>query len=76
VISFQISLHKKDINLLELIRKIFNNVGVIHKQNESLVQYRVTALKELTDVIITHFDKYFLIYQKNAYYILFKKLLI
>ena len=39
------------------------------------MQYRVTALQELTDVIIPHFDRYPLITQKKADFILFKKVI-
>jgi len=58
---FQISLHQKDLALLELIRKFFNGVGTIHKQGKDYVEYRVTSIQDLINVIIPHFDKFPLI---------------
>jgi len=71
--SFQISLHKKDKTLLELIKNYFNGVGTINKQGKDIIQYRVSSLKILTSVIIPHFDKFPLITQKKADFILFQK---
>lgn len=65
-----IGLHEKDILLLEKIveslgvGKIFKHKGMIH--------YRVSSIKDLV-VIIDHFDKYPLITQKQADYLLFKE---
>lgn len=68
---FSISLHNKDINLLQAIQRTFN-VGKIYKHGIDSVQYRVSSLNDL-QVIIDHFDKYPLITQKQADYILFKQ---
>lgn len=67
---FQIGLHKNDSVLLENI-KLFFNVGKIYQKKESL-NYRVESQK-LLPVIIDHFEKYPLISQKRADYILFKQ---
>nr|YP_009558612.1 hypothetical protein [Capillidium heterosporum]AZZ06712.1 hypothetical protein [Capillidium heterosporum] len=61
--SFQINLHKKDINLLNKI-KSFWAVGKIYEQKESCI-YVVNSFKDLP-VIIEHLDKYPLITQKQA----------
>ena len=39
----------------------------------SSASFRVTSLKDITDVIIPHFDKYPLVTQKKADYLLFKQ---
>jgi hypothetical protein len=39
------------------------------------VQFRVSSLKDLTDVIIPFFDKYPLVTQKRADYLLFKQII-
>jgi hypothetical protein len=56
-VVFQIKLHKKDLPLLTLIQAYFKGAGYI-MENESDVSYQVTSLKNLTDVIFPHFDKY------------------
>jgi hypothetical protein len=58
--------------VLELIQKFFG-VGDIAKNDEDSVYYRVTSLKDITEVLIPHFDKYSLITQKLADYLLFKE---
>lgn len=68
---FSISLHKKDINLLEAIQRTFNT-GKIYKHGVDSIQYRVSSLNGL-QIIIEHFDKYPLITQKQADYFLFKQ---
>ena len=50
-----------------------NRVGNISKEGKDRVQVRVASLHYLINVIIPHFDKYPLITQKNADFILFKK---
>jgi hypothetical protein len=50
-------------------------VGYISAQNEKSVQYRVGSLKDLNEKIIPHFDKYPLLTQKKADFILFKKII-
>jgi hypothetical protein len=67
----QINLHKNDSVLLENIKLFFSNVGKIYKKKESL-SYAVES-KKLLPVIIDHFEKYPLISQKRADYILFKQ---
>jgi len=71
--KFQIALHEKDRALLELIRSSFG-VGKIFKHGKNSIQYRVSLIKEL-EVIINQLDKYLLITQKRADYLLFKQVL-
>ena len=67
---FSIILNKKDIGVLEQI-KVFFGVGSIYSHG-SRVQYSVRTLNELSR-IINHFDKYPLITQKQADYLLFRE---
>jgi hypothetical protein len=57
--------------LLEQIKSYFG-VGEIYKQGEDAHVYRVSSVKDLA-VIVRHFDKYPLITQKQADYLLFKR---
>lgn len=68
---YSISLHNKDQALLNMIKNYFGGVGFISKHGEKSVYYRVSSIKDLTSVIIPHFDKYPLLTQKCADYILF-----
>ena len=68
---FSISLHNKDIKLLEAIQRTFKT-GKIYKHGVDSMQYRVSSLKNL-QIITDHFDSYPLITQKSADYLLFKQ---
>lgn len=68
---FKISLHNKDRKLLEAIQRTFG-VGKIYKHGKDSIEYRVSSLKNLR-VIINHFNKYPLLTQKKADYLLFKQ---
>ena len=70
-IILSISLHEKDIALLEDLKNLLG-VGQINKQGKKYIQLRVASIKEL-QAIINHFDKYPLITQKLKDYLLFKK---
>jgi hypothetical protein len=56
---FQISLHKKDLFILEAIKN-YLDIGDIYTQGTASIQYRVFSIKDL-QVAIDHFDKYPLI---------------
>lgn len=68
-----INLHKKDLALLYRIQSFFG-VGDVSQRGE-IVTYRVTKIKDLTNVIIPHFIKYPLITQKQADFLLFKMII-
>jgi len=68
---FLISLHKRDRALLELIKTSLG-VGTITERSDGHIKYSVGSLKDLK-VIIDHLDKYPLITQKLADFILFKQ---
>jgi group I intron endonuclease len=70
-LTFKISLHSKDKEVLELIKN-YLKVGGITKAGPEACQFRVSSVKDLA-VIINHFDKYPLITKKFADYELFKQ---
>lgn len=67
---FQINVHKKDKALLEKLQSYFG-VGNIYDKKAEYVQYSVNSIKDLK-VILNHFDRYPLITQKHADYLLFR----
>ena len=71
--EFRIELHYRDILLLRRIKYYFG-IGIISEyESSNKVVYSVQSLRDIVNVIIPHFDKYPLITQKNADYLLFKQ---
>lgn len=68
---FKISLHNKDLKILEALQRTWG-VGKIYKHSANASEYRVSSLKNLR-IIIDHFDKYPLLTQKLSDYLLFKQ---
>jgi len=67
-------LHIKDIALLKLIQAYFGGVGnILEYKKKEFAEYRVSSMEQLISVISPHFDKYPLITQKQADYLLFIK---
>ena len=67
----QIKMHERDRPLILSIQNFFNGIGYVSKPNNSFtVEFRVSTLKDIVNVIIPHFDKYPLITQKYADYLL------
>jgi len=82
-IIFQIGLHKKDKALLEEIQRSFG-VGKLYKHGDGGYNFMVRSVKPgptllrqswtgPLEKIFSHFDKYPLITQKRADYLLFKQ---
>lgn len=71
---FQINLHIRDINLLAQLQVFFGGVGHIHKSGD-MAMFVVSNLKDLTTVIIPHFENYYLLTQKGADFLLFKQII-
>jgi hypothetical protein len=67
--SFRIGLHIRDLDLLRQIQAHFNNVGNVRVRGE-VCTFEVTALNDILTTIIPHFDKYPMITQKQAFYLL------
>jgi hypothetical protein len=69
---FSIGLSINDKNLLDLICKFFGDIGSIHiNYKNSSIQWIVTDLGQLTNIVIPHFIKYPLISQKASDFQLF-----
>jgi len=60
--------------ILDGIQSYFGGIGNFYKHGENNVQYLVSSVDDLSK-IIDHFDKYPLISNKQADFILFKKIL-
>lgn len=71
---YQIHLHLKDTPLLEKLQDYFG-VGKIYTIKNS-VFYKVNSITQLSDSVIPHFDKYPLISQKSADYLLWKQIVL
>jgi hypothetical protein len=69
---FGISLHKKDLPLLNSIQYSLGGNGTIIKHRKDYVQFQVTSIKDL-EVLINHFNNFPLITQKKADFELFKQ---
>ena len=69
-LEFQISLHIKDITLLETFRSFFG-VGSLYNSG-SMAYFRVISIKDLT-IIVNHFKDFPLKSQKAADFLLFEK---
>jgi len=68
---FQLSFHKKDENLLVLLKESLKT-GKIYKSRPELYELQVSSVKDIK-LIIEFFDRYPLITQKYGDYVLFKK---
>lgn len=68
---FKITVHNRDLKILEALQRTWG-VGKIYKHSDNASVYRVSSLKNLR-IIIAHFEKYPLITQKLADYLLFKQ---
>lgn len=71
--EFRIELHSRDTMLLRKIQSYFG-IGIISERlSLNKVVYSVQSYKDIINVIIPHFEKYPLITQKKADYLLFKQ---
>ncbi len=71
--DFKIELHSRDIILLRKIKDYFG-LGIISERlDRNTIVYSVQSIRDILKVIIPHFDKYPLITQKRADYLLFKQ---
>jgi len=70
-------MQEKDRVLIESIQEFFGGIGYLSKlNNSSAVEFRVSTLKDLVDVILPHFDNYPLITKKHSDYLLFKQIVL
>ena len=67
-------MHEKDRALIQSIHDFFGAIGYLSQPNNiSRVEFEVSTLKDIINIIIPHFDNYPLITKKSSYYILFKQ---
>ena len=71
--KFQMGLHGRDLTLLLLLQQNLGGVGAIYKNSTlNIVNYTINSKKDLL-VLISHLEKYPLLTQKGADFILFKE---
>lgn len=70
---FSINLHKRDLELLKLIQFYFDGEGSIREDQKGVCNYTFSSLNKICNILIPHFDKYPLVSQKHADYLLFRK---
>src|SRR5439155_13472309 len=62
--------------LIKEIQSFFNGAGKIYFLNNSeVVLFRIKSVKDLAQYVLPHFDKYPLLTQKRADYLLFKQVI-
>ena len=67
-------MHEKDRALIQSIQDFFGGIGYVSKHNNtSRVEFRVSTIKDIINIIIPHFDNYPLITKQSSDYILFKQ---
>lgn len=68
-------MHEKDRALIQSIQDFFGGIGYISKpNNRAMVEFRVSTLNDIINIIIPHFDNYPLITKKSSDYFLFKQI--
>ena len=72
---FQLTLHLKDLSLLREIQAFFGGAGKIVLSKDSCT-FRVDSLKDILNVIISHFNVYLPVTQKLGDYLLFRDIVI
>ena len=72
-LKFQLGLHTKDLNVLCLLQQYLGGVGSIHlASTRDIVNYSIDSIKGFNN-LINHLEKYPLLTQKAADFLLFKK---
>jgi hypothetical protein len=69
---FKVALHSKDLALIKQIQSFFGVGSISRDKRDNQAVFSVSSVKDLINVIIPHFDKYPLITQKRADFLLFK----
>lgn len=68
-------MHEKDRALIQSIQDFFGGIGYVSKpNNRAMVEFRVSTLNDIINIIIPHFYNYPLITQKSSDYIIFKQI--
>ena len=69
--KFQLGMHIRELSLLRKIQNFFGNIGKIYiNKKTNMANYIISSTKDITK-LINHIDKYPLLTQKKADYLLF-----
>jgi hypothetical protein len=71
--SFSISQHKRNLKFLNEIREYFKVGGIRYSKKDNNYKYEVRSVKDLTNKVIPHFEKYPLKSNKLADFLIFKE---
>lgn len=71
----KIELHVKNLALLSGIQSFFGVGSICINKNIASANHQVKSLKDLTNVIIPRFEKYYLLTKKGADFLLFKSII-
>lgn len=74
-VSFEISLHEKDKDILERIRYFFGVGAIYNRRDRKISVYRVSNVNYIKSIIIPHFTKYPLISKKGIDFLLWSQLI-
>lgn len=67
----------RDRTLIQSIQEFFGGIGYVSKPNKnSTVEFRVSTVKDLADVIFLYFDNNPIITKKHSDYLLFKQIVL
>jgi hypothetical protein len=72
VVIFSVTLHKKDMRILQDLQAYFGGAGSIAKSGKDTYKFRIESLEPISNLIIPHFEKYPLVTQKLGDYLLLK----
>lgn len=69
-------MHDRDRDLITQIQKFFGGIGYVSNPNKNTtVEFRVSTINDIVNVIIPHFDNYPLFTKKYSDYVLFKNII-
>lgn len=75
--KMQIKMHERDRSLILAIQDFFGGIGYVSKpNNSSTVEFRISTLKDIANVIIPHFNEFPLKTKKYSDYLLFKQVIL
>lgn len=66
LIHFEIALNEKDKILLEMLKEYFGIGNIFFNSHDNTYKLKVSNLDQIHDIIIPHFDKYYLLTQKRS----------
>jgi hypothetical protein len=73
--QFEIALNEKDKALLEMLKEYFGVGNIFYNSKDDTFRLKVSNLDQLHDIIIPHFDEYYLLTKKRSDFELFKSII-